>query len=50
MIATIKIVAAMTGLALYLAFNKGCCPDDPNYSRELVQCAWAEIRGILGLD
>jgi hypothetical protein len=50
MIATIKIVAAMTGLALYLAFNKGCCLDDPNCSRGFVRCAWAEIRGVLGLD
>jgi hypothetical protein len=50
MIASIKIVAAMTGLALYLVFNRGCCQDDPNCSRGLVQCAWAEIRGVLGLD
>jgi hypothetical protein len=50
MIATIKIVAAMVGLALYLAFNKGCYLDDPNCSRGFVRCAWAEIRGVLGLD
>jgi len=51
MIASIKIVAAMTGLALYMVFNKGsCCQDDTNCSRGLVQCAWAEIRGFLGLD
>lgn len=49
-IAIIKIVAAMTGLAFYLVFNKGCCPDDPNCGRGLVQCAWAEVRGVLGLD
>lgn len=51
MIASIKIVAAMTGLALYLVFNKGgCCPEDQNCSGGLVQCAWTEIRGFLGLD
>jgi hypothetical protein len=50
MIATIKIVAAMTGLAFYLLFNKGCCPDDQNCGSGLVRCAWAEIRDILNLD
>lgn len=50
MIASIKIVAAMTGLALYLVFNRGCCPENQDSSRGLVQCAWAEIRGVLGLD
>jgi len=50
MIASIKIVAAMTGLTLYLVFNRGCCPEDQNCSRGPVKCAWAEIRGFLGLD
>ncbi len=51
MIASIKIVAAMTGLALYMVFNKGGCrQDDPNSSSGPVQCAWTEIRGFLGLD
>ena len=50
MIASIKIVAAMTGLALYLVFNRGCYLEDQNCSRGLMQCAWAEIRGFLGLD
>ena len=50
MIAGIKIVAAMTGLALYYVFNRGCCQDEPSCGRGLVQCALAEIRGVLGLD
>ncbi len=50
MIATIKVLAAMTGLTLYLVFNKGRRLDDPNPGRGLVQSAWAEIRGVLGLD
>ena len=50
MIANIKIVAAMTGLALYIVFNRGCCQDDPNCSIGLIQCAWAEIKGFLNLD
>ena len=50
MFARIKLVAAMTGLAFYFVFNRGCCPEDQNCSRGLVQSAWAEIRGFLGLD
>ncbi len=50
MIAAIKIVAAMTGLAFYLLFNKGCCSDNPACGRGLFQCAWTEIRDVLGLD
>ena len=50
MLARIKLVAAMTGLAFYIVFNRGCCPEDQNCSRGLVQCAWAEIRSFLGLD
>ncbi len=50
MIASIKIVAAMTGLSLYLLLNRGCCPDDQNCSNGVLRCAWAEIRGFLGLD
>lgn len=50
MIATIKIVAAITGLVFYLLFNKDFCQDDPNCRRGFVQCAWAEIRVVLGLD
>jgi hypothetical protein len=50
MIASVKIVAAMTGLALYLLFNGGCCPGDQNCGNGFVRCAWSEIRGFLGLD
>jgi hypothetical protein len=50
MIASIKIVAAITGLTLYLLSNKGCCPDDQNCGNGFMRCAWAEIRGFLGLD
>lgn len=50
MIASIKIVAAMTGLSLYILLNRGCCLDDQNCRRSVVRCAWAEIRGFLGLD
>ena len=50
MFARIKLVAAMTGLALYFLFNKGCCPENQDCSKGLAQCAWDEIRVFLGLD
>jgi hypothetical protein len=50
MLARIKLVAAMTGLAFYIVFNRGCYPEDQNRSTGLVQYAWAEIRGFFGLD
>ena len=50
MIVKVKIVAAITGLALYLVFKRGCCQDDHNCSIGLIQCAWAEIKGFLRLD